>query len=288
MGDLHVMGTTTEHQLAIDIGNTAIKAAVFCEGELIGKVVRFSSQEWQLADQLVTNHGVKNIIFSTVANVPPTKWMDKWNTSGRSVIALRPDLPLPFTSLYETMETLGQDRIAVVAGSLAATTFPAPAFAHKQGSEMRDPDEAKPDLGTATAKRSAKLIVDAGTCMTLDLIDGQAVYQGGNISPGLKMRLEAMHHFTAKLPFADPANTVGEVGRSTLQALRHGGQMGLVYEVEGLYQRLRSRYPDLELLLTGGDAGWLSEKLSVPFVFSPNLVLIGLHQILSYYVQNES
>lgn len=268
MGDFHVMGKTADHHLAIDIGNTAIKAAVFHDGELIGEVARFSDQEWQLADDLVTNHGVKNIIFSTVANVPPTKWMDKWNTSDRKVVALRTDLPLPFSSRYETMETLGQDRIAVVAGSLAPTTSSAPASAPKQ--------------------RPARLIVDAGTCMTLDLIDGQAVYQGGNISPGLRMRLEAMHHFTARLPFAEPAHIVGKVGLSTLQALRHGGQMGLVYEVEGLYHRLRSDYPNLELLLTGGDAGWLSKKLSVPFVFSPNLVLLGLHQILSYYVQNES
>ncbi len=268
MGDFHVMGTTTEHQLAIDIGNTAIKAAVFHDGELIGPVVRFSDQQWEVADQLVTNHGVKNIIFSTVANVPPTKWTDNWKTNGCKVVALHAELPLPFTSRYETMETLGQDRIAVVAGSLPFATFPAPA--------------------SAPGNQPARLIVDAGTCMTLDLIDGQAVYQGGNISPGLTMRLQAMHHFTARLPFAEPADTIGSVGRSTLQALRHGGQMGLVYEVEGLYRRLKSVYPNLELLITGGDAGWLSEKLSVPFVFSPNLVLFGLHQILSYYVQNES
>lgn len=268
MPDFHVMGTTRAHQLAIDIGNTAVKAAVFLDGELIGPVARFTNQEWEVADRLVTNHGVKNIIFSTVANEPPAKWMDKWNTGNRKVLALSKNLPLPFDSDYETMETLGQDRIAVVVGSVALLPPLAPA--------------------SAPPHYPARLIVDAGTCMTLDLIDGHNTYRGGNISPGLRMRLQAMHHFTARLPLPEPAETPGLVGTSTNGALRHGGQMGLVYEVEGLYLRLLKEFPDLQLLLTGGDAAWLSEKLSVPFFLYPNLVLRGLNQILSYYVQNES
>lgn len=257
------MGTATDHQLSIDVGNSGIKAAVFRGGTMIGPVVRFSDQEWAVADRLVTNHGVKNIIYSTVANVPPAKWMDKWESAGRLVLALSPELPLPFTSVYATMETLGHDRIAVVAGSLASSTDSAP----------------------ATAPR---LIVDAGTCATLDLIDANRVYQGGNISPGLRMRLRAMHTFTARLPLPEPTDLSGPVGRSTTDALRHGGQLGLVYEIEGLYQRLLAGYPDLELLLTGGDGEWLARHLSVPCCFYPNLVLLGLNQILSNYVRNES
>lgn len=263
-----MMSTTPDYQLAIDIGNTAIKAAVFLEGKVMGPVVRFTEQEWEVADRLVTNHGVKNIIYSTVANVPPAKWTDKWNNAGLILVRLEPGLPLPFASEYETMATLGQDRIAAVAGSLALPTFSAPA--------------APPE------KRASRLIVDAGTCMTLDLIDGNRRYLGGNISPGMRMRLRAMHHFTARLPQPEPGPTPGKVGRSTEAALRHGAQMGLVYEVEGLYRRLLAEHPELQLLLTGGDSGWLSEKLSVPFAVYPNLVLRGLNQILSYYVQNES
>jgi type III pantothenate kinase len=264
-----MMSTTPDHQLAIDIGNTAIKAAVFLAGEMVGPVIRFTDQEWEVADRLVTNHGVLNIIYSTVANVPPTKWIDKWNNAGRLLLRLEPGLPLPFTSEYETMATLGQDRIAAVAGSLALPTPTAPAAAPEK-------------------KHAARLIVDAGTCMTLDLIDGNRRYLGGNISPGLRMRLRAMHYFTARLPQPEPGPTPGAVGRSTEAALRHGAQMGLVYEVEGLYYRLLADHPDLQLLLTGGDGEWLSEKLSVPFVIYPNLVLRGLNQILSYYVRNES
>ncbi|MFT4686387.1 MAG: type III pantothenate kinase, partial [Neolewinella sp.] len=122
-----MMGTTTDHQLAIDIGNTSVKAGVFRNGKLTGPVIRFTDQEWDVVDRLVTNLGVKNIIYSTVANVPPTKWTDKWNQAGLLTLALSSKLPLPFTSLYETPATLGQDRIAAVAGSLALPTSSTPA-----------------------------------------------------------------------------------------------------------------------------------------------------------------
>ena len=259
------MGTATDPQLVIDVGNSGAKAAVYRQGEMIGSVVRFTDWEWRVADGLVTNHGVKNILYSTVANVPPKTWTEKWTNDGCLVVALSPELPLPFTSVYETMETLGQDRIAVVAGSLALPTSPAPA-----------------------AAPTAALVVDAGTCVTLDLIDAAGVYRGGNISPGLRMRLRAMHEFTARLPLPEPADPAGEVGTSTLGALRHGGQLGLVYEIEGLYHRLRRDHPSLELRLTGGDGAWLARYLSVPCCFYPHLVLLGLHQILSNYVRNQS
>ena len=264
-----MMGTTSDHQLAIDIGNTSVKAGVFLDGELIGPVTRFTDQEWGVADRLVTNLGVKNIIYSTVANVPPAKWLDEWKQSGLLVLALSPELPLPFASLYETPATLGQDRIAAVAGSLSLSTSSAPAAA-------------------PTVPLPARLVVDAGTCMTLDLIDGQCIYQGGNISPGVRMRMRAMHAFTARLPLVEPELLSGAIGRSTEQALRHGGQFGAAYEVEGLFLRLRKNYPDLELILTGGDAELLASLLSVSTVIYPNLVLRGLNQILSNYVQHQS
>ncbi len=268
------MGTTSDYHLAIDIGNSGAKAAVFRDGEIVGQVVRFSDQQWNKANELVTNHGVKNIIYSTVANVPPQKWIDIWESEGRLVLALSATLPLPFESVYKTMDTLGLDRIAVVAGSIALAASAAPASA-------QNADEAAREM-------AAKLIVDAGTCVTLDLIDADGVYRGGNISPGLHMRLQAMHAFTAKLPLVEVDEVSGSVGLSTTSALRHGGQLGLVYEIEGLYHRLQDAYPALELFLTGGDGAWIATHLSVPFCFNPNLVLLGLNQILSNYVQNES
>ena len=258
------MGTASDPQLVVDVGNSGGKAAVYRDGQRVSPVHRFTDDEWAEADRLVTNHGVKNIIYSTVANVLPERWTDKWLADGLTVVALSPALPLPFRSEYKTMATLGQDRIAAVAGCLAL------------------PAE------TTGLPPGARLIVDAGSCATLDLVDAAGTYRGGNISPGARMRLRAMHAFTARLPQTEPAEPVGPVGQSTTEALRHGAQLGLVYEIEGLYRRLRSDHPGLGVILTGGDAPWLAGRLSIPFFHSPHLVLLGLHQILSNYVRNEA
>lgn len=252
------------------MGNSGAKAAVFRGGELIGPVIRFDYQQWESADKLATNHDVKNIVYSSVANVPPQEMIDKWTDEHRRIIGLQPGFPLPFSSWYATPETLGQDRIAAIMGVLASPPLSVPASAPASGTN-----------------RSTKLIVDAGTCVTMDVVDEKGVHRGGNISPGLRMRLRAMHEFTARLPLPETGEASGEVGNSTTTALLHGAQLGLVYELEGLYARLAGRHEGVELILTGGDGKWLSKNLSVPCSFRPNLVLYGLIQLMSYYVRNE-
>lgn len=247
------------------MGNSGAKAAVFRDCELISPILRFSYQEWELADELATNHSVRNIVYSSVTNVPPQEMIDKWKNEQRRVISLAAGQPLAFPSLYATPETLGQDRIAAIM-AFQPKFLPAAAPLHQP----------------------SRLIVDAGTCVTMDLLDESGTHRGGNISPGLRMRLQAMHTFTAKLPFPEPASPAGEAGLSTVEALRHGAQLGLVYELEGLYNRLLHRYPGLEVILTGGDGEWLSKQLSIPCSFRPNLVLFGLLQLMSTYERNES
>jgi type III pantothenate kinase len=244
------MGNPHRH-LAIDIGNSGTKAALFHDDELQLPVFRSPPNDWATIDEWVTNLGVENIIFSTVANVPSDRWIDKWKRAG---VGVRPlGGPLPFPSDYATPATLGQDRIAAIAGA-------------------------------RTLARTTCLVVDAGSCLTLDLVDGNGRHRGGNISPGVRMRLEAMHARTARLPLVEPDAIDSPTGWSTETALRHGGQLGCVYEIEGLRARLLTDHPELTVVLTGGDGERLLPNFSVPVLFYPHLVLRGLHQILSLYV----
>ncbi|MGB3800752.1 MAG: type III pantothenate kinase [Lewinella sp.] len=243
----------TVRQLVIDIGNSGSKAAIFGGDELLSPVHRFAPDDWERIDGLATNPGVKNIIYSTVANVPSDRWIDKWKAAGRGVYTLDRQRSLPFVSDYLSPETLGQDRIAVVAGTLGRYTTP-------------------------------RLVVDAGSCVTLDLVEADGRYRGGNISPGVGMRLRAMHEGTARLPLVGIGPLKESVGSSTETALRHGGILGVVYEIEGLCHRLRNTYPELQIVLTGGDALLLLPHFSISVHHSPQLVLHGLNQILSLYV----
>ncbi len=250
------MGTPDRH-LVVDVGNSGTKAACFVDDEPMLPVSRLPAGDWAAIDALATNLGANNIIYSTVANVPSDRWIDKWKRSGIGVYTLDRSLPLPFTSAYETMETLGQDRIAAVAGTVGRIA-------------------------------SSRLIVDAGSCVTLDLVNAHDHYLGGNISPGTAMRLRSMHAFTARIPLVEAGQPRELMGQSTRQALLHGGQLGVVYEIEGLYGRLLPTYRDLQLVLTGGDAPLLLPYFSIEILSYPNLVLRGLNQILSTYVNTSS
>ena len=240
-------------RLTIDIGNTRLKTAAFTEsGELVATKV-WAPDDWTQLTDYATNLEARYLIYSSVANVPPTSWIDELKQAGRKVFALRNESPLPFQSQYLTMETLGQDRIAAVAGAL----------------------ELLPNTDC--------LVADAGTCLTLDVLTSAGVYLGGNISPGLQMRLRAMHRDTGRLPLVKDDALLKPLGLSTETALRHGARGGMVYEIEGLFFRLREDYPDLRLLLTGGDSLQLQQWLQVPALVQPHLVHYGLYKILQLY-----
>ncbi len=255
--------TTHPLSLALDLGNSSTKAAVFDGSEMVGAAVRFPNLDWRRADDMVTNHKIGRVVYSSVANVPPQALLSNWSALGCQVIAIDRLQPLPFTTRYRTPLTLGRDRVAAIAGWLAETS-------------------------ASSGPVTSALVVDAGTCMTVDLVDASGVHQGGNISPGAEMRLRAMHDYTARLPVPSSGEPEGPLGLSTQEALRHGGKLGAVYELEGLISRLLHPYPDLLPVLTGGDGPWLAEKLGRNCVLRPNLVLRGLIALMSNYAHNES
>lgn len=254
--------------MALDIGNTFTKVGLFRGMTLLDEPLRLGGDDWDRLGGIVTNHRPQKIIYSTVANVPPAAELDRWRSTGAEVTALSAGLPLPFTSLYRTMPTLGLDRLAGVAGAtvLGPDATPSTVAIHPT---------------VAPAGAPPYLIVDAGTCLTLDLLDADGVHHGGNISPGMEMRLAAMHERTARLPNPGVGTVAGKVGDGTDAALRHGALLGVVYEIEGLFARLAPQFPGLRLLLTGGDAEWLNRQLTPPRRYAPHLVLRGLIKILS-------
>ena len=175
---------------------------------------------------------------------------------GVNVHRLTSTTPLPIVLDYATPETLGPDRIAAACG------------AQKVGN-----------------KGCPKLIIDAGTCITIDYLDAEGVYHGGAILPGIEMKFRALHTFTAKLPLLE--NIGGEeecvAGRSTRESMTAGVLTATRYEVEGFVRHYRQQDSRVKLLLTGGDAkrlwgGGLPE-VGEPII-EPHLVMIGLNEII--------
>ena len=158
---------------------------------------------------------------------------------------------VPLNVCYQTRNTLGADRLAAVLGA------------------------------TALCPKTPLLVIDAGTCITYDLVDAQGNYLGGNISPGLEMRFKALEHYTARLPKVEAEGDLPEVGINTETAIRCGVVRGLLYEIEGYAAHLQQKHPHLQVFLTGGSNFNFSESFRKQLLTDAYLVARGLNRLLS-------
>ena len=162
--------------------------------------------------------------------------------------------PLPIRLDYKTPATLGADRIADACGAWAMH------------------------------KGEACLVIDAGTCITVDFIDGSGVYHGGAIMPGLKMGLQALHTFTAKLPLIEIDNVkrAPVLGRSTEESILAGTVGATMLALAGYVALYREKALALHVVLTGGDAKRLVDAGATGWELQPHLTLTGLNEIMNY------
>jgi len=169
-----------------------------------------------------------------------------------SVLKVTHKTKVPFKNLYATPQTLGVDRIALVAA--AAIQYP----------------------------EKNVLVIDAGSCVTYDFLSDHNQYLGGVIAPGLTMRFKAMHTFTAGLPLLALEIPKRDIGDSTSTAMQVGAFLGLVNEIDGFITSYSENYADLTVILTGGDAEILRDRLKNDIFANSNFLLEGLHYILEY------
>lgn len=145
-------------------------------------------------------------------------------------------------------------------------------------------------LGAYCRSATACVVVDAGTAVTVDLIDSSGVFRGGVIVPGLAMMLRSLHQGTAALPLLDApreADRGGPLGRSTREAMIRGctaAITGLVYRQVERYAELLGAYP--RVIATGGDAPVLFEGDELVEIIVPDLVLIGMWEAWRLGVKN--
>lgn len=233
--------------LVIDAGNTRIKWATFDVNQQIVKHGIAGHHELQkLLDGL---DGIENIVLSDVSGKIRVTNISSYGKA----YELNHELPIPISLDYETPETLGNDRIASAVG--AHSLFP----------------------------ESNCLIIDAGTCITADLITAAGVFRGGAIAPGIQMRLDAMHTFTGNLPQLKVSKTYNQLqGKSTKDCMLSGAIAFSFIEIDAVIQRYNERYQTLRVILTGGDAELLAKGLKSNTFADLFLVEKGLNEILRF------
>jgi type III pantothenate kinase len=242
-------------RLTVDIGNTKTKIAVF-EGKHMKHHDQIDKLTVAVLRKLIKKFGITYVIISSVLHL--NKYMQAFIADHDDCFLLSHEMHLPFRIEYKTPQTLGLDRLAGVAGAWAQ--FP----------------------------RQNSLVIDAGTCIKYDVITDEAAYKGGNIAPGLYMRLKAMHLLTNKLPQVDPYKRYLAMGNDTTTALQVGACTGALHEVEGFIREYKKTFGKLNILLTGGDALFFVNNLKTKIFAAPHLVLQGLNEILDYYVHKSA
>jgi len=243
--------------LSIDWGNTRIKAGWF-EGSNLVETTRYASAE---ALRAAVVHTPPRYVIASSTSRPASELrqsLDEFD-GGANWLLMSPDLAIPIQNNYETPRTLGADRLAAAVG--ATDLFP--------GQDC--------------------LILDLGTCITADFVSAGGCFQGGLISPGLRMRLQAMHAFTARLPqidnVPDPTDWPPLTARTTREALLSGAMNGMALELAGIINEYTNLHPALRVIVCGGDGALFINRLKPGIFAVPELVLQGLNRILLTHTQ---
>jgi type III pantothenate kinase len=242
--------------LAVDIGNTRIKAAVF-EGNILKENFVFVENELQknIQNILKKYKKVADLVVSSVGDIEKQSLLQFENDL--KVHFISQEDPFPFVNCYATPKTLGIDRMVLAAG--ATLQFP-----HQN-----------------------RLVIDAGTCVTFDFIDENNKYLGGAIAPGLRLRYESLHNYTAKLPLLTLENPKDLIGKSTSDSIHSGVANGLVYEIDGFIDEYSARYSNFIIILTGGDTDFLAKRLKNTIFANSNFLLESLNQTFQYKIKND-
>jgi type III pantothenate kinase len=240
--------------ICVDWGNSLVKVAVFNEEN---KIVEKKQCNPDDANECVINivHAYKpgGVILCSVS-----KQSDELEKLLKPVVDkflhLDNDTHLPIMNAYSSPETLGADRLALAVGAWAA--FP----------------------------NCNVLAISLGTCITYNMVLKNRPFRGGAISPGLQMRLDAMHQLTDKLPEVSLDGELLLLGYDTSTCMRSGAVFGMTAEIDGMLESFSSQYPDFNAVLTGGDAPYFANKIKSKIFADPDLLMKGLNLILKHNV----
>ena len=242
--------------LAIDVGNSRIKVAVFEHNKPIEIFVFDSDEAVKNFKNILKKYPkTRKAILSLVGKLDAATEKLIQNILKTEIITHQ--TTFPFTNNYATPATLGIDRLVLAAG--AVLLYP----------------------------KQNRLVIDAGTCITYDFINANDDYLGGAISPGITIRYKSLNNFTAKLPLLEKKETENFIGNSTENSIHSGIINGVCNEIDGFISRYSDKFQDLTIILTGGDAVFLAKRLKNTIFANSNFLLESLNLLSLYSNEND-
>lgn len=241
--------------LAIDLGNSAMKVALF-EGQQVIAAERFvGPRDPRLLDWLEAFPPADAVGIASV--VPGQLTELQLVLDSRSLpapVLVSTALPLPLRVAYASPERLGADRLAAAVGAWIRFGPSRPL-----------------------------IVLDAGTALTYEAVSAEGVYLGGAIAPGPALLARALHRDTAQLPEVPIEIPPSPIGDQTLTALQSGIVFGFLDGVSGMLARMSAALrPEPFVVATGGWAPWIAGQVAGIHTVRPLLVLEGIRDIVAH------
>ncbi|KYP14571.1 type III pantothenate kinase [Flavihumibacter sp. CACIAM 22H1] len=237
------MASTT---ICFDFGNTRQKMAVFREGNLIG-IYPIERLDIAAFTAILEAYRPDKTILSSVMNHPPE--LETFLQERTDFHKLSHLTQLPFTTPVGKPETIGADRLALIAA--AVNLFP----------------------------DKNNLAIALGTAITYNFVNRNHEFLGGGISPGMEMRFRSLKDYTALLPLVKEDWNFPLVGYDTVTNITSGVILGMAKEIDGFIDAYKERYGNFNVLLTGGNSGYFVPHLKNRIFADQNLIFKGLYAI---------
>lgn len=248
--------------LAIDVGNTNTKFALFDQERIVARF-RLSTQANRPADeyaasltQLMGLRGIRpedidSAIMSTVVPAVTFNMRTLCETHFRTKLLVvgEPDVELGIKVLIDRPAEAGADRLV---GTIAGYK--------KYGGPL--------------------IVIDFGSATTFDVVDRDGNFFGGAISPGIELAIEAFYLMTARLPRIRVEKPTVTIGKGTVTAMQSGIFWGYLGLIESLVKRIKAEFGQpMRVIATGGLAPIFQAETEVIEAVEPDLMLDGLLEI---------
>lgn len=235
--------------LLVEIGNTALKAA-WAEGMTLGKTFRYQGEKMiEYVYSLTDKEKPEVLVISSATDIEKKHERELQSRCGALLLLDRNHTSL--TREYGLPEYLTPDRVASVLAS------------------------------RHLFKNKGSIVFDFGTIMSVDIMEENGEYAGGNISPGCRTRFKSMERYSRTLPLVNTPSTIRQTGDSLQTSIESGVISGIMFEIQGYL----SLFPEKIAVFTGGDALYFAKRMKNSIFVVCNLVLMGLALIADNYVE---
>jgi len=223
--------------LIIDIGNTALKAS-WADGMTLGKTFRYQGERMMDFILSLTSKEKPEIMLLSSVRHFSEDCIKKLEKECERLVIINESI----LSYYGLPAYLTPHRAA----SIVASRF--------------------------LFKNRGCTIFDFGTTLTIDFIDPEGNFKGGNISPGCRTRFKALNRYSKYIPLLGTPEDIVERGTDIAESVTSGVISGIMFEIEGYV----SKYPENITVFTGGDAIYFAKRMKNSIFVVCNLVLMGL------------